>query len=107
MGQGGSRTYVALRLLRGRVTGVMGGGSCACGRTPIPVVAPKVQGPSSHGCSMRGIGNIIFGIIFIGGGATGQLVLIGTNSSVAIMIVGVAMVAWGGWQAFQGMKQGE
>jgi hypothetical protein len=55
---------------------------------------------------MRGIGNIIVGIVFIIGGATGKLALIGTNSSPAIMVLGVALVAWGGWQAFQGMKQG-
>ena len=55
---------------------------------------------------MRGIGNILVGIVFIIGGATGKLALIGTNSSVAIMILGVALVAWGGWQAFLGMKMG-
>jgi hypothetical protein len=95
----------AVRLLRGRVTSVMGGGSCACHPTAKPLPRQKVQGPSSHGCSMRGIGNILVGIVFIIGGATGKLALIGTNSSVAIMILGVALVAWGGWQAFQGMKQ--
>jgi hypothetical protein len=37
---------------------------------------------------MRGIGNMLVGIVFIIGGATGKLALIGTNSSVAIMILG-------------------
>ena len=54
---------------------------------------------------MRGIGNIIVGIAFIIGGATGKLALIGTNSSVAILILGVALVAWGGWQAVRGKKE--
>ena len=106
MGQGGSRTNAALRLLRGRVTSVMGGCSCACHPTANPVPPRNVQGPSTHGCSMRGIGNIIVGIAFIIGGATGKLALIGTNSSVAILILGVALVAWGGWQAVRGMKEG-
>jgi hypothetical protein len=41
------------------------------------------------------MGNIIFGIIFIIGGASGYLVLIGTNSSEALIVVGVGMVIWG------------
>ncbi|MBU6161669.1 MAG: hypothetical protein KGO50_11145 [Myxococcales bacterium] len=53
---------------------------------------------------MRGFGNILVGIVFIIGGATGKLALIGTNSSVAILIVGVALVGWGGWQAARGVK---
>ena len=54
---------------------------------------------------MRGIGNIIIGIVFIIGGATGRLALIGTDSSIAIVLVGVALVAWGGWNLAQGTKQ--
>jgi hypothetical protein len=44
---------------------------------------------------MRGIVNIIIGAVFIIGGATGQLALRGTNSSVGIMIVGGFLVVLG------------
>lgn len=40
--------------------------------------------------------NIIIGIIFIFGGLSGQLVLRGTNSSGALVVVGVGLVIWGG-----------
>lgn len=39
--------------------------------------------------------NIIIGIVFITGGLSGNLVLRGTNSSVALVIVGIALVIWG------------
>ena len=54
---------------------------------------------------MRGIGNIIFGLIFVVGGASGQLALIGTNSSGALVVVGLGLLAWGGYQAMS--SQGE
>jgi hypothetical protein len=38
---------------------------------------------------------IIIGIVMIVGGATGKLVLIGTNSSAALVVLGVVMVVWG------------
>jgi hypothetical protein len=38
---------------------------------------------------------IIIGVVFIIGGLTGKLVLIGTHSGVALAVVGVAMVIWG------------
>lgn len=44
------------------------------------------------------MGNIIFGIIFIIGGLSGKLVLIGTNSSGALAAVGAGMVLWGFFQ---------
>ena len=49
---------------------------------------------------MRGLSNLIFGGIFIVGGASGKLALIGTNSSVALLVVGVAMAGYGGYQMF-------
>ena len=52
---------------------------------------------------MRGIGNIIIGLIFIGGGATGNLALRGTDSSMAIMVVGGLLVAWGGFRLVTSM----
>jgi hypothetical protein len=39
--------------------------------------------------------NILVGIIFIIGGLTGNLALIGTNSGIALAIVGFGLVGWG------------
>lgn len=44
------------------------------------------------------MGNIIFGIIAVIGGATGKLALIGTNSSAALVAVGIGLIIWGGFQ---------
>jgi hypothetical protein len=44
---------------------------------------------------MRGIINIIIGIVFIVGGLTGQLALIGTNSGGALALVGLFLVGLG------------
>lgn len=44
------------------------------------------------------MGNIIFGIIFIVGGLSGKLALIGTNSPGALAAVGGGMVIWGLFQ---------
>ena len=54
---------------------------------------------------MRGIGNIIFGLIFIVGGGSGQLALIGTNSSGALIVAGIGLLLWGGYQAMQGSAE--
>ena len=42
--------------------------------------------------------NIIFGIIMIVGGASGELALIGTDSSGALVLVGVGVTAYGIYQ---------
>jgi hypothetical protein len=39
--------------------------------------------------------SIIIGIIMIIGGLSGKLVLIGTNSGVALAVLGAALVVWG------------
>lgn len=44
---------------------------------------------------MRGVGNIIIGIVFIVGGLSGQLVFIGTNSGELLAVVGVGLIIWG------------
>jgi hypothetical protein len=44
---------------------------------------------------MKGIGNIIVGIVFIIGGLSGQLVLIGTNSGELLAVVGGALIVLG------------
>ena len=38
---------------------------------------------------------IIMGVIFIIGGLSGKLVLIGTNSGVALAVFGVVLIIWG------------
>jgi hypothetical protein len=51
---------------------------------------------------MRGLGNILFGGIFVVGGLSGQLALIGTNSSGALVVVGLLMGGFGVYQAVSG-----
>jgi hypothetical protein len=41
------------------------------------------------------VGNIIVGIVFIIGGLSGKLALIGTSSGPALAAVGAALVGWG------------
>lgn len=41
------------------------------------------------------MGNILIGLIFIIGGVSGRLALIGTNSGTALAGVGVGLVVWG------------
>ena len=44
------------------------------------------------------MGNIIIGAVFIVGGLSGKIALLGTNSSMAAVVFGVGLVAWGGYQ---------
>ena len=44
---------------------------------------------------MRGIGNLIMGVLFLIGGLSGGMVLRGTNSGGALAIVGVVMIVLG------------
>lgn len=39
--------------------------------------------------------NIIIGLVMIIGGATGKLVLAGTQSSGALVVLGVGLLGWG------------
>lgn len=48
--------------------------------------------------------NIIIGIGMIIGGATGKLVLIGTDSAAALVVLGVVLLGWGHFS--KGAKQG-
>jgi hypothetical protein len=48
---------------------------------------------------MRGVLTIIIGVIFIIGGLSGELALIGTNSGVALAVVGVILVLYGLFRA--------
>lgn len=45
---------------------------------------------------MRGIINIVIGVIFIVGGLSGRLVLIGTNNGPALAILGTVLIVIGG-----------
>jgi len=47
---------------------------------------------------MRGILNIIVGIVFIVGGLAGKLVMVGTNSGVALAGLGLVLVILGIWR---------
>jgi hypothetical protein len=44
---------------------------------------------------MRGVFNIVIGVVFIAGGLSGRLALIGTNSGPALAVVGAGLVIWG------------
>lgn len=44
---------------------------------------------------MRGLINVIFGIVFIVGGLSGELVLVGTQSGGALAAVGGGMILLG------------
>lgn len=45
---------------------------------------------------MRGLISIVIGIIFIIGGLSGRLVLIGTHSGPALAVMGVLLILLGG-----------
>lgn len=51
---------------------------------------------------MAGVWNIIIGIVFIIGGLSGQLALIGTNSGLALAGVGAVILVMGIVQAVRG-----
>ncbi|HEU5262549.1 MAG TPA: hypothetical protein VFU41_14115 [Gemmatimonadales bacterium] len=44
------------------------------------------------------MGNIVIGLIFIVGGLSGTLALVGTNSGTALAVVGVLLVGRGVWR---------
>ena len=44
------------------------------------------------------MGNIVIGLIFIVGGLSGTLALIGTNSGTALAVVGVLLLGRGVWR---------
>jgi hypothetical protein len=44
---------------------------------------------------MGNIVTIVIGVVFIAGGLSGQFVLRGTDSSVAIIAIGAALIVWG------------
>lgn len=50
------------------------------------------------------MGNLLIGIVMIVGGLSGQLVLIGTNSSSALVALGAGLSVWGVVQMIQRRK---
>jgi LPXTG-motif cell wall-anchored protein len=44
---------------------------------------------------MRGVFNIIIGVVFIVGGLSGRLVLLGTESGIALAVLGLVLVGLG------------
>jgi len=50
---------------------------------------------------MRGIVNIVIGVIFIIGGLTGRLALIGTHNGPALAVVGLVLVGIGVYRVVQ------
>ena len=49
---------------------------------------------------------IIIGVLFIVGGLSGKLALIGTNSPRALAVVGGVLVAWGVFNIVRGRASG-
>jgi hypothetical protein len=47
---------------------------------------------------MRGVFNIIIGLVFIIGGLSGRLAMRGTQSGVALAVVGVFLLGLGGYR---------
>jgi hypothetical protein len=50
---------------------------------------------------MRGVINIIIGIVFIIGGLSGHLVLLGTGSGIALAVLGLVLVGLGVFRLVQ------
>ena len=50
--------------------------------------------------------NLILGIIFIIGGLSGKLALIGTNSGGALAVVGFGLAGWGAYQLAKKKRDG-
>jgi|GEM_PF-1080229 len=64
-------------------------------------------GPSlQQSVAMPGLFNIIIGIVFVIGGATGKMALIGTNSPTALAVVGGGIFLWGVKQLVDSRKGG-
>jgi len=52
----------------------------------------------------RGILNIVIGLVFVVGGLTGKLALIGTNSGAALAVVGLGICGLGVWRIVKAPK---
>ena len=50
--------------------------------------------------------NLVIGAIMLIGGLSGELALLGTDSSGALAVVGAGLMGWGAWQLFRAQKRG-
>jgi hypothetical protein len=53
---------------------------------------------------MAGVFNIVLGLVFVIGGLSGGLVFRGTDSGQLLAVLGVVLVAYGGYQAWKAAK---
>ncbi len=49
--------------------------------------------------------NLIIGILLVVAGLSGKFTLLFTNSSIALVVVGAALAAWGAYQSITSRKQ--
>lgn len=56
---------------------------------------------------MRGIANILFGLVFVVGGLSGKLALRGTGSGIALAVVGLLLLGFGAFQAMSGSRDSQ
>ncbi len=54
---------------------------------------------------MRGIINIIIGLVMVVGGLSGHLALIGTNSGTALAAIGGVLILLGGFRLFTSINR--
>jgi hypothetical protein len=47
---------------------------------------------------MRGVLNIVIGLVLVAGGLSGRLVLIGTNSGAALAVIRLFLIGLGGYR---------
>ncbi len=59
---------------------------------------PSHSFPDEWGGAMRGILNIIIGLVFILGGLSGKLVMKGTQSGGALAVIGVVLLGVGAYR---------
>lgn len=52
------------------------------------------------------IWNMLFGVVAIAGGLSGKLVLLGTNSSMLLVVLGVALFGYGVYGFVRSRRQG-
>ncbi|MEZ4235931.1 MAG: hypothetical protein R3F59_07160 [Myxococcota bacterium] len=54
---------------------------------------------------MRGVFNVVLGIVMVIGGLSGKLVLIGTHSGLALAAIGVILIVVGGFRMLSGGRE--
>jgi hypothetical protein len=60
--------------------------------------AMKFHSIPSRGDAMRGVLNIIIGLVFVIGGLSGKLVMKGTQSGGALAVIGVVLLGLGAYR---------